>query len=410
MKRRMLIGAGALLLAACATPADQSTPKPAACVTQPALTDLEAMRDVVKEAMVYPLGGGVPVDAVFDALKAKAEAANTREEHLRILEDFVYQLGDHHSHLSTNDSKSPRLVPSGASVWVEARGGKLVVTEIMPAMKQVREAGLREGMVIETVDGIVAARAFPAIASDAAHKDDMAGFAARVGLAGTRVHQPKIVAVGGDGGRVELTVPALDLDNGNALASLNFPCADVAVIRLNNSIGNTDLTPEFDGLMEKARTAKAIILDLRNTPSGGDSVVAKPLMAWFVSGTKGYQKHERDGKSWIEQVEGRKDRYAGQLLVLVDHWTGSMGEGAAIGLRAAAGAKLVGTPMAGLRGAIEGFDVPCLGIGLRVPVERLYEINGTPRELAKPDVLVTEQELAAGEGDVVLTRALSLVR
>lgn len=85
-----------------------------------------------------------------------------------------------------------------------------------------------------------------------------------------------------------------------------------------------------------------------------------------------------------------------------------MGEGTAIGLRAAAGATIVGTPMAGLRGAIESFDVPCFGISLRIPVERLYEVNGTPRELAKPDVLVTEEDLAAAQGDAILNRALML--
>jgi C-terminal processing protease CtpA/Prc len=410
MKHSLLIAAIAALVAGCATPVEEPAPKPAACATQGALTDLTEMRDVVKQAMVYPLGGGVPVEQVYEALKPRAEAAVTRQEHLRVLEEFVYQIGDHHAHLSTNDSLSPRLVPSGASVWVEQRDGKLVVVEIMPAMRQLREAGLREGMVVETVDGVAAAQAFPPIAADAAHRDAMIGFAARVGLAGTRAHQPKVTAVGSDGRRVELVIPALNASDGDALASLSFPRADVAVIRLNNSIGNSDLTPVFDGLMKQAAAAKTVILDLRNTPSGGDSVVAKPLMAWFVEGTKGYQKHESAEKSWVEQVEGRKDRFAGKLIVLVDHWTGSMGEGAAIGLRAAAGATLVGTPMAGLRGAIAGFDVPCLGIGFRVPIERLYEVNGTPRELAKPDVLVTERELAEGTGDVILEKALALAR
>ena len=94
---------------------------------------------------------------------------------------------------------------------------------------------------------------------------------------------------------------------------------------------------------------------------------------------------------------------------IVDHWTGSMGEGAAIGLRAAAGATLVGTPMAGLRGAIESFPLPCLGASVRLPVERLYSVDGTPRELAQPDVIVTEAELAAaGLEDAILGRALQI--
>jgi hypothetical protein len=45
---------------------------------------------------------------------------------------------------------------------------------------------------------------------------------------------------------------------------------------------------------------------------------------------------------------------------------------------------------------------------LRIPVERLYEVGGAPRELAQPDVLVSEEDLAHGTGDVILQRALSL--
>jgi carboxyl-terminal processing protease len=262
-------------------------------------------------------------------------------------------------------------------------------------------------MAIEKIDGVPVAQALKPPPSVPERADAMMGFAGRVLLAGTREHAPVVTVRSTDGTEVDIPVPPRMASTGNN-ASINFPLKDVAVIRLNNSIGNTELTPIFDDLMKQAKAMRTVILDLRNTPSGGDSVVAKPLMAWFVEGTKGYQKHERGSESWIEQVEGRKDRFKGKLIVLVDHWTGSMGEGTAIGLRAAAGATIVGTPMAGLRGAIESFDVPCFGISLRIPVERLYEVNGTPRELAKPDVLVTEEDLAAAQGDAILNRALML--
>jgi hypothetical protein len=51
------------------------------------------------------------------------------------------------------------------------------------------------------------------------------------------------------------------------------------------------------------------------------------------------------------------------------------------------------------------------GRELRLPVERLYQVDGTPRELAEPDVIVSELDLAAaGLEDAVLRRALQLVR
>ncbi|MFT3725847.1 MAG: S41 family peptidase [Hyphomonadaceae bacterium] len=427
MAYRKLVVALAVLAAGCAgtpeqapEPQQQQAEKPAACATEGAMVDLLAMQAVVKAGMAYPLGGGVSIDEVVETLKPMAAAAKDKAEHLRVLEAFVYALGDHHAHLSTNDKHSPKLVPTGASVWVEWRDGRLVVTEKprgprittivtldgkqMPAPN---EPILTERMIIEKIDGVPVAQALKPPPSTAERADAMMGFAGRVLLAGTREHAPVVTVRSADGNEVDIPVsPRMAATGSNA--SLNFPLKDVAVIRLNNSIGNTDLTPVFDDLMKQAKSMHTIILDLRNTPSGGDSVVAKPLMAWFVEGTKGYQKHVRGSESWVEQVEGRKDRFKGKLIVLVDHWTGSMGEGAAIGLRAAAGAIIVGTPMAGLRGAIESFDVPCFGVSLRIPVERLYEVNGTPRELAMPDVLVTEEDLATGQGDVILQRALLL--
>lgn len=412
---RKLFVALAMLAGGCAgtpgqapEPHEQKAEKPAACATEGAMIDLLAMQAAVKAGMAYPLGGGVPIDEVVEALKPRAAAVKNETEHLRVLEAFVYALGDHHAHLSTNDRLSPRLVPTGASVWVEWRDGKLVASEVRPIGSGVgafRNTPLREGMEITTIDGVPVAQALKAPPSTPERADAMTGFAGRVALAGTRDHMPVITV----GGRDE-PIPMLAAGSGQSdkLASIQFPLKDVAVIRLNNSIGNTDLTPVFDDLMKQAKSMHTVILDLRDTPSGGDSVVAKPLMAWFVEGAKGYQKHVRGTESWVEQVEGRKDRFKGKLIVLVDHWTGSMGEGTAIGLRAAAGATLVGTPMAGLRGAIESFDVPCFGVSLRIPVERLYEVNGTPRELAMPDVLVTEQDLAAGQGDVILNRAVML--
>ncbi len=85
-----------------------------------------------------------------------------------------------------------------------------------------------------------------------------------------------------------------------------------------------------------------------------------------------------------------------------------MGEGMAIGLRSAAGATLVGTSMAGLRGAVEPFPLPCLaGVSIRIPVEQLFTMEGQPRESAAPDVIVGESDLAAAsESDAILAVAM----
>jgi carboxyl-terminal processing protease len=60
-----------------------------------------------------------------------------------------------------------------------------------------------------------------------------------------------------------------------------------------------------------------------------------------------------------------------------------MGEGLAIGF-AALGARVEGTPMAGLLGAIYDHKLPRSGIVVKLPTERLYAVDGTPREKFAP--------------------------
>jgi hypothetical protein len=64
--------------------------------------------------------------------------------------------------------------------------------------------------------------------------------------------------------------------------------------------------------------------------------------------------------------------------------------------------------MAGLRGAIEPFPLPCLaGVSIRIPVEQLFTMEGQPRESVTPDVIVSGSDLAAaGESDAILAIAM----
>jgi hypothetical protein len=65
-----------------------------------------------------------------------------------------------------------------------------------------------------------------------------------------------------------------------------------------------------------------------------------------------------------------------------------MGEGLAIGFEATGAGTVVGTPMAGLVGATTKIVLPRTSVGISVPFERLYHVNGTPREQYRPSILV----------------------
>jgi carboxyl-terminal processing protease len=98
------------------------------------------------------------------------------------------------------------------------------------------------------------------------------------------------------------------------------------------------------------------------------------------------------------------------LAVLVDRWTGSMGEGMAIGLDGMKRATVVGTAMTGLCGAIEQFKLPGSGIGVNFSTEKLYHLDGTPREKWKPPVLVDLTGVNPDASDPILDRALQVLK
>ena len=72
------------------------------------------------------------------------------------------------------------------------------------------------------------------------------------------------------------------------------------------------------------------------------------------------------------------------MQVRVGRWTGSMGEGMAVGFTAL-GKPVCGMRMAGLKGAVYDFALPKTKLVVKFPAERLYTLGGTPRQQVVPD-------------------------
>ena len=140
--------------------------------------------------------------------------------------------------------------------------------------------------------------------------------------------------------------------------------------------------------MANVPPAHRLLLDLTDTPGGGNSVVARAILGWFVRQPSPYQVHNLPAeqretgipRQWVEQVLPRAGKYRrGPVTVRVGRWTGSMGEGLAIGF-AALGARVEGERMAGLRGAIYDHRLDKSGKVVKLPTERLMAVDGTARE------------------------------
>ncbi|PTS80375.1 peptidase S41, partial [Sphingomonas sp. HMWF008] len=164
------------------------------------------------------------------------------------------------------------------------------------------------------------------------------------------------------------------------------------VIHFNNALGDSATIAAFDKAMAATPPRARVILDLTDTPSGGNTSVARAIMGWFVTRPMPYQMHvlpaeEREtgiARRWVEMVDPRPGKFhPGPVTIRVGRWTGSVGEGIAIGF-AALGKPVCGTRMAGLKGAVYDFDLPRTALRVKFPAERLYAVSGQPREKYVP--------------------------
>ena len=357
---------------------------------------------------------------VREIYRPKIIALKTQDEFVALLESVLEELYDFHTHLNTNTASSPRLVPTGTDIWAEWINGRAAVSEVR-AGSEAQRAGIGPGMQIVSINGVAVEEAVNRRLGKSLRSTDEAAknWALRVLLAGRRHEKRKIEVVSNGAPRL------FSLDN-QSTASTAKPLLEfrriekhVGYVKINNSLGDIDLIKQFDLALAALRNTRGLILDLRDTPSGGNTTVARGIMGRFISRDMPYQKHsipaeERQyetKRSWIELVSSRGEFvYTAPVVVLVDHWTGSMGEVIAIGMDGMKRATIVGTQMARLVGATSSIKLPNTGIGVNFPTEKLFHVNGSPRENFVPPVHVDLLKVNQSGEDLIMRAGLSILK
>ena len=335
--------------------------------------------------------GRMPMTA---KLRAEAEAVTNARELVRYSERALMLLADHHAITGGSTKDSWAVFPSYGDLWVERVGGAYVIEQVRAQSLAERE-GIRAGDRLVAVDGKPIAAAVADFWADlgATGGGDRDAYAARVMAAGRRDRQRRLTIQRGSAAPRELALPNLYY-----LQVMDRPVLQFAeegrefVIKLNDSLGMDATIAAFDRAMARAGPRQPIVIDLTDTASGGNTVIARAILGWFVDKPAFYQVHNlpaeerRTGipRQWVEQVLPRPGkRHRGPVTVRVGRWTGSMGEGLAIGFHAI-GARVEGSRMAGLLGAIYDYKLERTGQTIKLPTERLYAVDGTPRERFLP--------------------------
>lgn len=328
------------------------------------------------------------------------DSIKNTNDFVHLLEVVNNELYNGHVFLNTNTHSSNRTIPSGADLKVSWFNNKYLITEIREGFNA-ELSGIKTGMFVTKYNGFPIEKAVKKFLPQSVTTFDkeMYEYAANMLLAGTHDAKRKITVQAGNKEQdfYPDAVPNKTEEDYTSLIEAKILSANIGYIKINNSLGNSDLIKTFDRALDSLAGTNSLILDLRETPSGGNTTVARGIMGRFIEKELAYQKHiytaeEKETgikRTALELVSPRQKIYKKPLIILVGYWTGSMGEGIAIGFDGMKRAKIAGTKMAGLLGEIYMFKMPGTQIPFSFPCVQLQHINGQPREDFVPAVKVT---------------------
>lgn len=341
-------------------------------------------------------GGALPDSP---QLKRERDAVHDRSSLLHYAEDRIASLADHHAITGPSFKDSWAIIPTYADLWIVRRGADYVVDSVRSG-SPAATAGIATGDRIVAVAGVPIASAVAGFwsALGLPITGERADYAARVLAAGRR-DRPRDLTIASRSTERRLTLANLYSEQAQQPpVAVRRAASGRVTIAFGNSLGDQATIAAFDSAMAALSPAAPLVIDLTDTPSGGNTSVARAVMGWFVDRPRSYQIHQLPSeqretgiaRQWIEQVLPRPGKHHARLpLVRVGRWTGSMGEGLAIGF-AALGARVEGSMMAGLKGAVYDFNLPSSGMTVKFPAERLYTVAGQPRELFRPVPMTRE--------------------
>ncbi|MEO9599864.1 S41 family peptidase [Parasphingorhabdus sp.] len=411
----------AISLAAPVYSAEQESPsQPESTENFDAQEAWQEFEDVFRLFYAYSDRSDMDVETLLERAKAFASQSTNREQFRKILHQTALTFSDPHFIVGPFDDTDYSIIPTGLDIATEYRDGQFYIADVR-AGSAADKAGLRPGWKIISADGIPMAQAVTKPYGDLLPNPTpkQLNYGAMLAVSGLR-NQARELVFSDDRTKRKLTLaPTYDYSKevreGPLLEITRAGDTDnIGVIRINNALGNNDLIAAFDQAVENLSDTKAMIIDLRNTPSGGNTEVARSIIGHFVQETRAYQVHEIPSiereftvpRRFIEQVKPRNQQYKNPVIVLSGRWTGSMGEGLVIGLDAAADAYTIASDMGDLLGGLSNFTLEKSGARMDLGTETLFHVDGTPREDYIADMPLASSDRDANGNDPAMDKAL----
>ncbi|MBK7009196.1 MAG: hypothetical protein IPH36_11475 [Saprospiraceae bacterium] len=375
--------------------------------------DLDYLFKALKEDYVYAKDKAVDWACLQQYYRNQIDQIETEEDEVLMFEFLLDEFYDSHVILNSNRKKSYRLF---APLYVIQINHQFVIQSVWDEIQAAFHFNIIGARILsfngKTVQQLI--DEFPVYCVDK-NVPEVKEWLINKALAG-RYHEKRILEIQLSDGQIK----KIDLDTSmpqkyTTLLDVKKQ-EDMGIIRIHNSLGQNDLVGQFDKALDQLMETEGLILDLRNTVDGGNSYVARGIMSRFISTSLPYQQHEymeqygqnpRVLRQWMEYVVPRGKTYTAPVVVLVGRWTGSMGEGLAVGLDGMDRAMVMGTEMERLAGEMEFMPFINRNYGFRISTAKLSHIDGTPREKYLPPHYVRESD---NTGPGLIPDAISLLK
>ena len=351
----------------------------------------QELENVITTQYAYLDRHNVDLHKLIAEYQARAKSVKTHAEFTDIGQQFLRHFYDPHLNMGPYNELDYSVFPTGSDINASYVDGHFVIQDIK-ANSAADAAGLRPGYKIISIDGLSAQQAIEKVFGQqlAQLTKEQINYGLNISLGGLR-NATRNISVEYDGQMKSIALAATydainSLNNGPVISFENFE--GIGYVRFNNALGNQKTVTMFQQALITLKDTDALIIDLRNTPSGGNTGVAEPILGHFVTSKKIYQLYQvqESGTPYINAtrqqayVTPSQPHYDKPYVVLAGHWTGSMGEGMTIGLDAIGATTVIGAPMADLLGGIKTVQLQESNNWLELGFERLYHANGTYRE------------------------------
>jgi carboxyl-terminal processing protease len=349
--------------------------------------DFDELWETLRDHYAFIAEKSVDWPAVRRRFRPQAVMAQDDDGFARIVAAVLVTLYDPHTHLYDPPRGVPRYPPFDLDVAPHPSGALVRAVADQSAASLV---GIAAGDVITAVGGeaidAVAQRLHPACQRRA----DPEAWRHALGqaVAGVRGDDERLLSTQRQG-PVRLRWPAIEPPE----PVQSRQQADIGIIAIR-SFGHPDAVSRFDAALAALSGSNGLIIDVRGN-GGGDTAIARPIMARFVAQRRAYARMRRRsgaglGPYWTEFVDPRGPLCTLPVVVLVDRWSASMAEGFAMGMKALCGARIVGQPMMGLGAAVFPLRLNRTGIGLQYSAEPVYDVQSQRRDRLRPDMLVAD--------------------